>query len=48
VRGDLKCPREYSVKVRVHRMGGVDCVAEVPSALAVRGGLGGAFTFSFL
>ena len=47
MRGDLKFPRGYGIKVRVNRMSGVGCVAGVPSALAMRRGWGGRPRFLF-
>ena len=46
MRGDLKCPRGYDIKVRVNRVSGIGCVEGVPFALAMRG-LGGAFLVFF-
>ena len=46
MRGDLERSRGYGVKVEVNRVGGIGCVAGVPSALAMRGvGLGAVLVF---
>ena len=45
---DLECPRGYGIKVGFNRVSCVGCVAGVPSALAMRGGWGGAVLVFFL
>ena len=45
--GDLECTRGYCINVRVNRVGGVGCVAGMPSALAMCGGWGGRSCFLF-